>query len=542
LHAFNLLSRVPAAKLDFVSIRVDIAYRIDHTINLNALLIYPEFSRHGFWNYKEVCRIQGAKYPAAPLGLITLAALLPQDWSFRLSDLNTAALQDSDIQWADLVFIGGMLPQQVSFLKLIDHVHRLGKRVVAGGPDPTSQPEIYRQADFLVLGEAECTLPRFLTDFQAGAKRGVYLPRQERPDIRSSPVPRFDLLRQRDYLMIGIQFSRGCPFNCEFCDVIELFGRIPRTKAPEQIIAELQALYELGYRGHVDFVDDNFIGNIKSVKRILTAVRGWSERRRYPFYFSTEASINLADDPELLGMMRDLDFRYVFIGIESSDEEILRSVHKMQNTRRRLTENLTRIYRHGMIVNGGFIIGFDGETRAAARSIAEFIRRGSVCMAMVGLLHALPNTQLTRRLKLEKRFLRDSNELINSDGHGVDQTTAGLNFTTLRPRRDILKDYLYVVGKTYGLANYFNRCLTLGRLLKPNYRHKPSLARRLRDLRGLIILVIRFGVLPPGCYYFWRNILLLAVSNPLAVEAVINLMAMYLHFRKQTRYARRILS
>jgi radical SAM superfamily enzyme YgiQ (UPF0313 family) len=509
---------------------------------LNALLIYPEFSRHGFWNYKEVCRIQGAKYPAAPLGLITLAALLPQGWNFRLIDLNTATLEDADIHWADLVFIGGMLPQQLSFLKLIDRVQELGKRVVAGGPDPTSQPEIYKQADFLVLGEAEGTLPRFLRDLEAGAERGVYLPLQHRPDIRTSPVPRFDLLKPRNYLMIGIQFSRGCPFNCEFCDVIELFGRVPRTKTPEQIVAELQALYELGYRGHVDFVDDNFIGNKKSVKQILTAVRDWSESRRYPFYFSTEASINLADDLELLRMMRDIDFRYVFIGIESSDEDILRSANKTQNTRRRLTENLARIYRHGMIVNGGFIIGFDGETSETARSIAEFIRRGSVCMAMVGLLHALPNTQLTRRLKQENRFLLDSNEMVKRDARGVDQTTAGLNFTTLRPRKNILADYLYVVAKAYGLTDYFNRCLTLGRVLKPNYRHKPSLARRLRDLRGLVILVIRFGLLPPVCYYFWRNILLLAVLNPFSVEAVINLMAMYLHFRKQSRYVIRNLS
>jgi radical SAM superfamily enzyme YgiQ (UPF0313 family) len=412
---------------------------------------------------------------------------------------------------------------------------------VAGGPDPTSQPEIYRQADYLVLGEAECTLPYFLRDLEAGADHGVYVPSPDRPDMRMSPVPRFDLLKPKDYLMIGIQFSRGCPFNCEFCDVIELFGRIPRTKSPEQIVAELQALYELGYRGHVDFVDDNFIGNKRAVKKILVAVRDWLQRHRHPFYFSTEASINLADDLELLKLMRDIDFRYVFVGIESADETLLASANKLQNTRRQLMENLARIYRHGMIVNGGFIVGFDGETRQSARSIAEVIRLGSVCMAMVGLLRALPNTQLTRRLQEENRFSSQSNLLLQ-DECGVDQTTSGLNFTTLRPRRNILDDYLYVVAKAYGLANYFNRCLALGRELKPNYRYKPSLARRLRDLRGLLILIYRFGLLPPGCYYFWRNIFLLAVLHPISVEAVINLMAMYLHFKKQSRYVIRFLS
>jgi radical SAM superfamily enzyme YgiQ (UPF0313 family) len=265
------------------------------------------------------------------------------------------------------------------------------------------------------------------------------------------------------------------------------------------------------------------------------------QRHGHPFYFSTEASINLADDLELLKLMRDIDFRYVFVGIESADETLLASANKFQNTRRQLMENLARIYRHGMIVNGGFIVGFDGETRQSARSIAEVIRLGSVCMAMVGLLRALPNTQLTRRLQEENRFSSQSNLLLQ-DECGVDQTTSGLNFTTLRPRRNILDDYLYVVAKAYGLANYFNRCLALGRELKPNYRYKPSLARRLRDLRGLLILIYRFGLLPPGCYYFWRNIFLLAVLHPISVEAVINLMAMYLHFKKQSRYVIRFLS
>ena len=227
---------------------------------MKALLLYPEFSAMGFWNYKPVCHLMGAKYPASPLGLITMAGLLPAEWQLRLLDLNTTTLEDVDIDWADLVFIGGMLPQQPGFLRLIERVHSRGKKVVAGGPDPTSQPEVYRSADYLVLGEAECSLPTFLSDLTRGAPGGIYQS-AEKPDLAKSPVPRFDLLEFHNYLMIGVQCSRGCPFNCEFCDIIELYGRQPRTKTPQQIVTELDRLYRLGHRGHVDFVDDNFVGH-----------------------------------------------------------------------------------------------------------------------------------------------------------------------------------------------------------------------------------------------------------------------------------------
>ncbi len=502
----------------------------------NALLICPEFSPLGFWNYKGVCRLVGAKYPAAPLGIITLAALLPQEWDIRLIDMNVTELHDSDIEWADLVFIGGMLPQQVAFLKLIDRVHARGKRVVSGGPDPTSQPEVYKSSDYLVLGEAEDTIHSFLNDLYRGAQKGVYFPSENRPDLSSSPVPRFDLLTFNDYLMVGIQFSRGCPYNCEFCDIIELYGRVPRTKSPQQIVNELGVLYDLGYRGHIDFVDDNFIGHKGKVKQTLRELKKWSQAHNYPFFFSTEASVNLADDQELLGLMRDIDFRYVFIGIESVSEEVLRSNQKRQNLNRKLSDDLHKIYNYGMVVNGGYIVGFDNETSQTTRLIADSIEQSKICMAMVGLLYALPGTQLTRRLEQENRLSEHSNRLDPGNRDNVDQGTSGLNFATQRPRNEIIDDFVYILKKTYNARKYFNRCLRLGRALKVSRKHRPPFSRKVIAARALIRLVRQLGFWPSTAYYFWRNSLIMLLVRPSALAEVVNLMAMYIHFSKQSEY------
>ncbi|UCC79374.1 MAG: B12-binding domain-containing radical SAM protein [Candidatus Zixiibacteriota bacterium] len=507
-----------------------------------ALLIHPEFSPYGFWNYKDVCKLVGAKYPAAPLGMITLAALLPQEWNIRLIDMNTSVLRDSDIGWADLVFIGGMLPQQVNILKLMNRVHNLGKKVVVGGPDPTSQPDIYQDADYLVLGEAEDTINRFLQDLDRGVERGAYLPQANKPDITKSPIPRFDLLNFKDYIMIGIQFSRGCPFNCEFCDVIELFGRNPRTKTPEQIINELDTLYKLGYRGHVDFVDDNFIGHKTKSKEILGAIKRWSEDHDFPFYFSTEASINLADDEELLSLMEDIDLRYLFIGIESADENVLKSTRKKQNLNRKLKDDLYKIYRHGMVVNGGFIIGFDNETSDTARLIVDSINDGKICMSMIGLLYALPNTQLTRRLSREKRLFENSSLLDRNCRNTIDQATSGLNFITLRPRSEIINDYIYILEKIYSRKNYFDNCLKFGKILRNKRKHKPRFIIKLSTLYSFLKLINKIGIRPSTIYYFWRNILIIMLTRPSSIEEAINLMAMYIHFRKQTEYIVRLMN
>jgi radical SAM superfamily enzyme YgiQ (UPF0313 family) len=506
---------------------------------VKALLICPAFSPRGFWNYKAVCELTGAKYPASPLGMITMAALLPTGWEVRLLDMNTSILRDADIDWADLVFVGGMLPQESRVLALIARAHGRGRKVVVGGPDPSSRPEVYRSADYLVLGEAERSMPAFLEDLAGGATGGTYTG-GERPDLVESPIPRFDLLDLTSYMMIGIQFSRGCPFGCEFCDVIKLYGRTPRTKEPHRLLAELDALYALGYRGHVDFVDDNLIGSRAKAKEALRAVRGWSEAHGHPFYFSTEASIDLARDPELLELMRDLDFRYVFVGIESADRQVLAAAHKRQNVGRDIVEDLHTIYRHGIVVNAGFILGFDGETADSASGMIDVIERGRIGMAMVGLLFALPGTELAERLTEQKRLLREGGPQSEAaESTEIDQTTTGLNFVTARPKGEILSDFRRVLDTTYSPGNYFDRCLALCRIIEVRPRFRPPPAHIARYGLGFLKTVVRLGLAPSTAYYFWRNLLVVLIVRPSALETLASLMAMYLHFGPQTRFVSR---
>ena len=285
----------------------------------NALLIYPRFEADTFWSFKRTSEVFGAKYPASPLGLITVAALLPQAWSIRLLNRNTEELTDDDLDWADVIFTGGMLPQGGDTLDIVDLCRERGKPVVIGGPGVTSSPHLYQTANFQILGEAEGVIDKFVEAWEAGAREGVFEAEKFQVDVTKSPIPRFDLLKFDDYLHIGVQFSRGCPFTCEFCDIIELYGRVPRAKTNAQMLAELDELYRLGYRGHVDFVDDNLIGNKKAVKAFLPELANWLEAHDYPFEFTTEASLNLADDAELLALLNRANFVGVFVGIESPE-------------------------------------------------------------------------------------------------------------------------------------------------------------------------------------------------------------------------------
>src|SRR5262245_29297109 len=422
---------------------------------VRVLVICPRFEPHSFWSFEGALEILGAKYPTSPLGLITVAALLPRNWDVRLVDCNTEPFAEGQLDWADLVLIGGMMAQQVDALRLIDLCNRRQVPVVLGGPDATSSPHVYAHADFLVTGEAEDVLPDFIAAWRRGDRRGVFSAGTAKVDITKTPIPRFDLLKLDHYLFIGVQFSRGCPFTCEFCDIIELYGHTPRVKTNAQMLTEIQALYDLGYRGHLDFVDDNLIGNKKAVKAFLPDLIAWQKAHDYPFTFGTEASLNIADDSALMTLMRDANFHGFFCGIESTDKETIMHMSKKQNTKRSISASIQKIYDHGMLVFPGFIVGFDTEKERRADLIMECIEASSLPMAYLNLLCALTGTQLTRRLVREGRLF---------PGVGVEEgrrqqgfRLGGLNFETLRPRVDVLRDFAELLDRLYEAPSYFER-------------------------------------------------------------------------------------
>ena len=492
-----------------------------------ALLVYPEFRSASFWNYRETCELVDARYPAAPLGLCTVAALLPADWELTLVDRNIEPWDDSILDSFDVILTGGMMPQQRDCLDLIRKARQKGKRVIVGGPDATSSPHLYNDADHLVLGEGEVTIPLFLADLAAGSPKKIYQDARK-ADVQSSPTPRFELLKFDRYNHIGIQWCRGCPFSCEFCDIIELFGKVPRAKSDAQILTELQKLYDLGYRGHIDLVDDNFIGNKKLVKAFLPTLKKWLVERNWPFEFTTEASINLADDEVLMKAMQEVGFFAIFVGIESPDEETLVAMQKRQNTHRSIAESIHKIYEHGMFVNAGFIIGFDTEKGSVARGIINCIQETGIPVNMAGLLFALPTTQLTKRLAAAGRL--HENFDVAPEGVG-DQCTAGINFDPCRPRADILKDYLQVVETIYTPEAYFSRVLDVGRRLDSSQRRfGPGLRQWWKELKGFGRMARKLGFRKATARHFWGTLTKALFSNPKSVRYVGSLMALYLHF------------
>ncbi len=499
-----------------------------------ALLVHPRFSSRTFWNYQETCRAVGARYPATPLGLVTVAALLPGDWAVRLVDRNVEELAQSDLAWSDVVMIGGMMPQRRDALAVVEIAHAAGRPVVVGGPDVTESPEAYAHVEYRVRGEAEEILSRFVADFEAGVQRGTYVATAF-PDLTHSPVPRFDLLRLERYLHVGVQFSRGCPFDCEFCSVIELNGRRPRTKTLEQICAELDALHAIGHRGHVDFVDDNLIGNRKALRPLLRGLAEWNARRGHPFEYTTEASLNLADDAALLGLLRDANFFAIFVGIETPDPAALVEAHKLQNTRRDIAESIHKIHRAGIFVNAGFIIGFDAERASVAEEMTACIEATAIPVCMVGLLYALPGTQLARRLQAEGR-LHASTFVVEEDD--ADQCTSGLNFMTVRPRDEMLSDYRTVVERIYRPEAFFGRVRRVCRELdRSRHRLRAPVRHVLRDLRAFARIAIRLGWRDRGVRrWFWGSFFDCLLHNPRALRISVSFAALFLHFGPFSRW------
>ena len=490
---------------------------------MNILLVYPTFP-DSYWSFRHALGLENRRSAFPPLGLLTIAAMLPGSWRRRLVDMNVQPLRAPDIAWADMVFLSAMRIQGESMTRVIRRCKRMGKRVVVGGPYVSSTPEEAPEADHVFVGEAEATFPEFVRDLATGTARRMY-ETGERPDLTKSPVPEFRLAALNQYLAMPLQYSRGCPFRCEFCDIIELYGRVPRTKSNAQMLAELDALYRTGRRGVVFIVDDNFIGNKRSVRTLLPHLAEWSERHRWPFSFATEASINLADDDELLGAMRRAGFRRIFIGIETPDEGSLREAQKGQNTRRDMLDGIRKVQSYGMEVMGGFIVGFDNDPDDIFEKQIDFIRASAIPLAMVGLLTAAPHTQLWRRLEREGRLLT---------GFTGNNTDGVLNFTPRMEPGRLVAGYRRILQALYNSRAFYRRALdSLARVGDgmPEPEVNGGLFNRLTTL-GRVLCTL--GIRDPERGEFWRYLGRVLLDHRGRIPQAIILAAMGYHFRKLT--------
>jgi len=403
-----------------------------------------------YWGFQHAVPLAGRRTAFPPLGLISVAACLPRDWEYRLVDLNARPLADADILWADAVLTGGMRIQGPSIHEVVRRAARLERLSVVGGPCCYADPDEYADADLVFVGEIEgreAQLVEAMRGARPGASLRIDAPTQ-RPDVGQVPIPRFDLLRMEDYASMSLQYSRGCPFLCEFCDIIEIFGRRPRSKSPQQVIRELSALHELGWRGAVFFVDDNFIGNKPAVKELLPEVAAWQSAREFPFDLYTEASVNLAADEALVDSMVDAGFSSVFLGLESPSPDSLVGAAKKQNLRMDMGESVQRLITAGLEVMGGFIVGFDEDSPAIFELQRRFIMDAGIPLAMVGLLGALPGTQLWRRLEREGRLRH------HWDGDNFDRP----NFDPAMDEETLLVGYRRLLAELYSPEAYYARC------------------------------------------------------------------------------------
>jgi len=492
---------------------------------LKILLVYPQYP-DAFWSFKYALRFISKKAAFPPLGLLTVAAMLPEEWQQKLVDMNITALTDEDIKWADYVFISAMIVQQESVKEVIARCRELHTKTVAGGPLFTTGYELFNlgDVDHLVLGEAEDILPLFLEDLEKGCAQHVY-ESNEHPDIAKTPIPLWELVDMKKYASMNVQYSRGCPFNCEFCDIVILNGHKPRAKDKDQIIAEFDELYYQGWRGSVFIVDDNFIGNKKKLKtETLPTMVEWSKKRKYPFRFFTEASVNLADDEQLMQLMTEAGFDTVFVGIESPNEESLVECAKFQNTNRDLVASVKRMQNHGLQVQGGFIVGFDSDPLSIFKSQINFIQRSGIVTAMVGLLNAPPGTRLYHRLKKENRLLP------HASGDNTDGT---MNFIPKMNRETLIAGYKNVVTTIYSAKPYYERVKTFLEEYKPHKARKVWASKiHFYEIKGLIKSMWVLGVKEKGRRHYWGLFSSTLLKRPRLFPLFITLTVYGFHFRK----------
>ena len=485
---------------------------------MKVLLIYPEFP-DTFWSFKHALKFIHKKASLPPLGLLTVAAMLPAGWELRLVDLNIERLTDRDLAWAECAFVSAMDVQRQSTLQVIRRCKAAGLKIVGGGPLFASEMEQFSEVDHFILNEAELTLPPFLADLEQGCAQPVYTSTQF-ADLQQTPIPLWRLAKLKKYATMAIQFSRGCPFNCDFCNITTLFGHKPRVKTSAQIIAELDSFYQMGWRGNVFFVDDNLIGNKKSLNEsLLPAIIAWRQGKT-GMPFNTEVSINLADDEELMRLMFEAGFDTVFIGVETPNEDSLAECGKSHNLKRDLVENVKRIQRSGLQVQGGFIIGFDHDTEGIFQRQIEFIQKSGIVTAMVGLLQAPPGTRLFERLRREGRLAG------RSTGDNVDGST---NIIPMMSLELLHQGYQTVVRYLYAPENYYARIKTFLREYKPPKIKAPI---DFSYVMAFFRSILRLGILGKERRQYWKLFTWTLFHRPRLFPLAITLAIYGFHFRQ----------
>ncbi len=487
---------------------------------VKALLTYPSYPET-FWSFKYALPFVGRKAAYPPLGLLTVASLLPETWEKKLVDLNVRELTDDHLRWADVVLISAMDIQAKSAGEIIRRCRNIGVKVVAGGPLFTSRPDEFPEADHLILGEGEGIVEEFAKDFERGRAKRVY--RQNGwVSLASTPVPSWDLISSTDYASLSIQFSRGCPYDCEFCDVTALFGRNVRTKTPEQILSELDAIYETGWKGGVFFVDDNFIGNRRKVKtELLPAVIRWMEEKSYPFDFITQVSVNVADDEELMTLLARAGFDELFIGIESPDDDSLMEANKWVNRNRDLVQTVKKIHKNGFLVHAGFIVGFDTDKPSIFDRLIEFIEASGIPVAMVGLLNAPRGTRLYDRLKKEGRII--------SDVTG-DNTDFSINFIPSMDLETLISGYRRIVETIYTPSRYAKRLKEFIKECQPIFPRKVTVPKG--HVKAFIKSLYKLGIFDEGRAEYWKTLIWTSFIRPKLFPLAVRLLIYGYHFRK----------